>query len=83
MKNVIHVMKLEIILKINVKVVNMDMKNLILIVLYVIKIKNIFIMILQKIIMNVYMEIINVQVNFLILLKKQENVLIFVFMNLI
>lgn len=46
MKNVIHVMKLEIILKINVKVVNMDMKNLILIVLYVIKIKNIFIMIL-------------------------------------
>lgn len=64
MKNVIHIMKLEIILKINVKVVNMDMKNLILIVLYVIKIKNIFIMILQKIIMNVYMEIINVQVNF-------------------
>ena len=47
MKNVIHVMKLEIILKINVKVVNMDMKNLILIVLYVIKVKNIFIMILQ------------------------------------
>jgi hypothetical protein len=46
MKNVIHIMKLEIILKINVKVVNMDMKNLILIVLYVIKIKNIFIMIL-------------------------------------
>ena len=46
MKNVIHVMKLEIILKINVKVVNMDMRNLILIVLYVIKIKNIFIMIL-------------------------------------
>jgi hypothetical protein len=47
MKNVIHIMKLEIILKINVKVVNMDMKNLILIVLYVIKVKNIFIMILQ------------------------------------
>ena len=46
MKNVIHIMKLEIILKINVKVVNMDMKNLILIVLYVIKIKNIFNMIL-------------------------------------